>query len=380
MHTDQSNTFFHFLNPNIVDLSSEAISAVQNYSVLFSQQHRVEDKFNVLWFNTFLFTVESQQIAETIRRITSTITSPDQIIALWAVGCHTNLSSYSIERLNEFSQSIQNPVVYFTGALSQPQYIANCKFTLAPLMYFEVESARYWPKLESWERRQASNNIIKTKKFTLMGTKNYPNRKFLLSNIITNNLLDQGYVSYKQVSSGNIRYGFTQQEIDNITQVADSIDQYLPLPEIDKSIEWVNMPREFLLNSYVNLVTDTFYVTEPEVTFISEKVFNAMAHWQMFIMMSPPYTLQYLREQGYQTFSPCIDETYDTIENNYERLLAVTKSAVDFLSQPREVIKETYQKCLPILEHNQQRLFNNRFVETLNKELKRTQDEKIQIV
>jgi hypothetical protein len=373
------SVFYFYLDPSKIELTDENIQLLHTHSEQVKVKFGIEDKFNVLCINASLFNMQLDQIDETIHRIKRAIKSSDQTIVLWAIGSHTHLYSRVIEKLNEFSLTIKNPIIYFTGALpTKPLHNNQAKFTISPLMYFEFDSFRHWnqnPYIELLPHNK--NPITKTKKFTSMGTKDYPNRKFLLSHIINNNLLDQGYVSYKQVDTGNLGYGFTSTEIDSITKVANSIDHLLPLPTLDDSIEWIFIPRNCLLDSYVNIVTDTFYATEPDTTFISEKVFNSIAHWQMFIMMAPPYTLQYLRDQGYQTFSPYINETYDTIENNHDRLLAVTKSFIDFVSQPAEVLEQIYKECLPIVEHNRQRLVNNYYHTQLNLEIQRAINEKV---
>ena len=42
-----------------------------------------------------------------------------------------------------------------------------------------------------------------------------------------------------------------------------------------------------------------------------------------FIAFTTPYFMKELREQGYKTFSPLIDESYDEIEDNDKRLQAI---------------------------------------------------------
>jgi hypothetical protein len=214
----------------------------------------------------------------------------------------------------------------------------------------------------------------------MMGTKDYSERKFILSNIISNGLLDHGYVSYKQVNRRDMYYTYRTEQRNYIMETANKIDNYLPLPPLDDSIEFDSMPRKFMTDSYVNMVTDTFYELPHGQTFLSEKVFNAIAHGQMFVMLSPANTLQYLKSIGYQTFGDYIDESYDAIEDNFERILAVTKSFIDFATQPKEKIHETYVKCLPILQHNQTRLYQNRYFDKLVARIKKAQDEKIQTI
>jgi hypothetical protein len=57
-----------------------------------------------------------------------------------------------------------------------------------------------------------------------------------------------------------------------------------------------------------------------------------------------------LRERGYKTFSPFIDESYDEIENNHLRLQAVAEE-VKRLSKS-DLVEFTYQ-IKDIVEHNE---------------------------
>ena len=42
-----------------------------------------------------------------------------------------------------------------------------------------------------------------------------------------------------------------------------------------------------------------------------------------FILITRPYSLKSLRNLGYKTFSPFIDESYDDIENDIDRFKAI---------------------------------------------------------
>jgi hypothetical protein len=73
-------------------------------------------------------------------------------------------------------------------------------------------------------------------------------------------------------------------------------------------------------------------------------------------MLAPAGTLAYLRSRGYRTFSDYIDESYDTIENNFQRLEAVTKLLIQLAQSDLEKL---YAQCQAIIEHNY-RLFYTR--------------------
>jgi hypothetical protein len=368
MQQVDSNLFYHFLSLDI-NLIQDAIPSIIFYSEKIKKTFNICPTLELRWIYTPPCQLEDN-ITKTFEKIKKTLTNSNQIIVLWLEGFHLPLEWSTIIQLNKFSESIQNPVIYCSGSLGlwPNNFKGQLKFTIAQLMYFEYESCLHW----DMQANGISNNVKRNKKFLSMGTKDYPNRKFLLSNIINNNLLEYGYVSYKQVNSGelNLNY-YTRDEITTISRIANSIDKYLPLLILDNSIEYTQMPRNFLLDSYVNMVTDTYYETPPNVVYLSEKIFNAIAHWQIFVFMGPAYTLEHLRSEGYQTFGDYIDESYDTIENNYERLVAVTKSFINFVSQPIEVIEDIYIKCLPIVEHNKRRLSKNQFTTKINNELLR---------
>lgn len=80
-------------------------------------------------------------------------------------------------------------------------------------------------------------------------------------------------------------------------------------------------------NSYFSLVTETlFYKNEidaGESIFLTEKTFRPVIHKHPFILVSTAHSLTHLKKLGYKTFSPYINEQYDTIENDEDRFDAV---------------------------------------------------------
>ena len=329
-----------------------------------------------IWFKTEPRRLYGDKIGDTLFKIKRALRNDTQLILLWAGESNVMLDDQMVANLNEFCESISNPVMLITGVLGdwQKEWEGKLNFYLCTLMYFEYESGY------EWDMSYDTTNHSRTKKFMSMGTKDYPNRKYLLSKILTNNLAEDGYVSYACLGGGDLALAhFSREEQDKINRVAAFADVHLPLPTIDSSPDaWTRMPREFLTNSYVNMVTDTWFEHWGNTTFISEKVFNAMVHQQMFIMMSPPHTLKQLRDSGYKTFHPYIDESYDNIENNYDRLKAVTEIFINFVAQPIEKIQEVYMQCLPILEHNMQRVKSKPTSKILEMHMRKAINEKTQ--
>jgi len=78
----------------------------------------------------------------------------------------------------------------------------------------------------------------------------------------------------------------------------------------------------------------------------------------MFIVAGHAGSLALLHSLGYQTFSDVIDESYDTIEHNGDRLIAVTQEIVKFLSRPLQDIQQDYTQMLDVITHNKKLLYS----------------------
>jgi len=88
---------------------------------------------------------------------------------------------------------------------------------------------------------------------------------------------------------------------------------------------------------------------------LSEKIFKVIAMGHPFILSSAPNTLQYLHKLGYKTFDPIINESYDTIESNKERMVAIVDQIEKLCKMDKEQTAAFISKIRPIVQHN----FNN---------------------
>jgi hypothetical protein len=71
-----------------------------------------------------------------------------------------------------------------------------------------------------------------------------------------------------------------------------------------------------------------------------------------FILMAFPRSLEVLRQQGYKTFSPYINEAYDLIENDEDRAIAIANEIERLCQLSDENWLEIQDALLPRLEHN----------------------------
>ena len=108
--------------------------------------------------------------------------------------------------------------------------------------------------------------------------------------------------------------------------------------------------NEILKDYFCGIITETRFA-QPFPN-ISEKVLNAVAHKTPFVLLAPPYTLEYMKELGFKTFNQWWDEGYDKIENHQDRLYAIKDVLEDINNQSLKKLNATYLKMRPTLEHN----------------------------
>jgi len=92
-----------------------------------------------------------------------------------------------------------------------------------------------------------------------------------------------------------------------------------------------------------------------------------MAVLHPFILVGHPYSLKKLKELGFKTFSPWIDESYDEIEDESIRMYRVLNEIDKLCSKSLDELHEMYIEMWPILEHNYKRLYNYYDISLSNK-------------
>jgi hypothetical protein len=97
---------------------------------------------------------------------------------------------------------------------------------------------------------------------------------------------------------------------------------------------------------FMEIIVETDTLT---TNWITEKTVKNLYIGKPFIVMGGAGILAKIRSFGFQTFSPWIDESYDTITNNYQRLEAI-KREIDRISTIDTA--HMHQELIPILEHN----------------------------
>lgn len=210
-------------------------------------------------------------------------------------------------------------------------------------------------------------NVKREKKFLSFNRfLHRPHRTGLAHVALSNNMLEQGYFSFLYCPSEN--YSDLLSTLNLPTTNADRIKNMVPYQLDTHHLSTEELPRFFTVtnflrplyeNSYIHIVTETQF-EEAETPFFSEKVWRPILNLQPFIMMGNPGSLKKLKELGFKTFSPFIDETYDNILDNPERFSLIEKELIKLNRLGLDEIHSWFMSIEDILIHNQHLLYSYR--------------------
>jgi len=93
-------------------------------------------------------------------------------------------------------------------------------------------------------------------------------------------------------------------------------------------------------------------------TFITEKSFKGIAAKRPFVMVGPPGNLKKLQEYGFQTFSFWWDESYDSIEDHSDRMIAVFNIIKEISQMSTNELITLGKDMANVLEYNYNFLIN----------------------
>lgn len=135
--------------------------------------------------------------------------------------------------------------------------------------------------------------------------------------------------------------------------------------ERDNPVDINDDDLKYFDNSYFSVVNETnFYhcldgtggrpisCVHTDGVFISEKVYKPIAHRHPFVVAGINGTLKYLRKAGYKTFAPIINENYDMISNDEERLRALESEILRLASLSDDEWIDMQHRLKPIIDHN----------------------------
>ena len=180
-----------------------------------------------------------------------------------------------------------------------------------------------------------------------------PHRIALLNYIVSNNLLEKFDISFNSFfwnSELNLG-GLSEYNIEKFD--TSILPLHLDLLETTYYTSTkLNLPLYF--NSYIDVVSCSNY--EQEGVYIDEKTYKSFACMKPFILVGQCGALKKLRELGFKTFSPWIDESYDDEKDYVKRMSLIIKEIKRISELTLEEVDKLYFKMNLVLNHNSSQL------------------------
>jgi len=240
----------------------------------------------------------------------------------------------------------------------------------------------FLPKILDYEENIAAatrtdeiySKTIKPYKFLFLNGRTRPHRKYLLESFRVSGLLDQSLWTWLDLTtsySRSITYIHNQEDLLN----RQNEIKYLPVEyEFDQFQDRINVtPKtnepfikmhlfkndwgdvyikaEPYIDTYFSLVTETVF--EYPYSFRTEKIWKPIAMGHPWIVVANQGYYRDMHNLGFKSFGHVIDETFDQIENNRDRLARIAQVVEDLCKQDLAAfVKECYNVC----KYNQQHL------------------------
>ena len=143
-------------------------------------------------------------------------------------------------------------------------------------------------------------------------------------------------------------------------QLTKKLHDALPIIlDISMDVNDTYVRSRMLSLAYINLTSETMFF-EADTTFLSEKIFKPIIFMQPFIVVGPHHTLQRLKDMGYQTFSPLINESYDNEKEPMKRLDLIYQEIERLTHLSHQQMQDLVFDTKEILFHNAENIKNRR--------------------
>jgi hypothetical protein len=209
--------------------------------------------------------------------------------------------------------------------------------------------------------------VKKNKLFVCFNKVDREHRLKLLERMMGNGLIDKGYYSFEGTDGLQDRInGMIPDEFPNIILNKDKLPLRLNINENRVNpVDIISDDIKYHRDSHFSIVTETIFYKDyrtvkynagqyADSMFITEKTYRCMILEHPFIALARPGLLKELKNSGYKTFSPYINEAYDDIENDQDRFNFVVNEIERLCNQTDEEWAEWERNILAIVKHNSQ--------------------------
>ena len=239
----------------------------------------------------------------------------------------------------------------------------------------QIAGFHYFPdhELLYWHRNQdvvpsAINLETRPYDFTLLSRTHKWWRATVVADLHTSGLLDQSLWSYNTVSIGDLEQDNPiELDVLDLREDVHKFLQHAPYTcDAGSSDDHNNhhiTELSHYTNSYCNIILETHFDADGSGgAFLTEKTFKPIKFGQPFVVVGAPGSLQALKDLGYRTFDHVIDPSYDSIQNNTLRWVAIKSVIAQIKKNPAEF----FSACVDDVAHNQQLFLSSKYTRLNN--------------
>lgn len=117
----------------------------------------------------------------------------------------------------------------------------------------------------------------------------------------------------------------------------------------------------------ISIVLET--VADTTKIHLTEKTLRPIACGHPFMLVAGPGALEYLKDYGFKTFAPYINESYDQITDTVERLNLITKEMLRIQQLPAKEKNQLFYELQKIADYNKKHFFSQQFIDYIQQEL-----------
>ena len=167
-----------------------------------------------------------------------------------------------------------------------------------------------------------------------------------------------------------------------LSKIVGEVNTSLDFTSFSKVYEMLDI-KDTMSKSLFNFVIEGSYdkpipriYNDPagEVVHITEKTYRNIVYKKPFIILGQPRQLEFLHKLGYKTFSPIINESYDTYDDPAERFYMVMKEVKRLCSKSNKELVNIFKDLNDILDYNYNLYFSKK-LELRNELVRRLKNE-----
>lgn len=248
-------------------------------------------------------------------------------------------------------------VFYVTSGLDVPEACLTSRLEILCVARFDRISSGA-SRDGDIEFTEFDTKSTRSKDFLLFNRMPRPHRLSLLDQLVERGLHQRGYISF---DPDNL--SLTSENYPNLAKLTDTFPWVINrTPERDNPVFLDNDDMQYYHSSYFSVIPETSYYTHDSGNgpnssmfhsrFLSEKTFKSIVAKHPFLMVGQHQILQSIKDLGYKTFHPWIDESYDQIEDDEDRMLAIVQEIHRLCEQTPEQWAEWLQGVSEAVEFN----------------------------